>query len=467
MFETLHHFGEKTAFITEDDGAISYRQFVGLADRIAKKISVRTVVFCICSNDLGSVAAYVGFLRNKIVPILLPATIDSEALKILELKYRPSFIWAPLNWKERFKNCETVVTEVGYALYSSNMDSTYELNPALALLMTTSGSTGSKQMVRISYANLEANSQSIIEGLRLSSKDVPITTLPMSYVFGLSIINTHLVVGGTIILSNRSLMDKYFWTMLKSKKATTFGGVPYTYEMIRRLGFNVFKETSINQLLQAGGRLHPDFVKDLGGQCHQMGIQFFVMYGQTEATSRISILPSEFSELKPDSIGLAIPGGKLELDFDLTIANESKEKIGELIYSGPNVSLGYAFDYTDLSKSDENSGRLRTGDLATVDQDGFYYIVGRRKRFIKLYGNRINLNEVEEFIQAEGLNAACIGVDDNLKIYVENAGGHDTLKIRVAGFLGINQRAISVLHIENLPRLESGKVAYSKLEGTC
>ena len=467
MFEALHHFGDKVAFITEDDGAISYAQFIGLADSIGKKISARTVVFCICNNEIGSVAAYVGFLRNKVVPLLLPASIDLEALKLLEIKYRPSFIWAPLSWREKFLGRGIVVTEVGYALYSSYIGSPCELNPELALLVTTSGSTGSRQMVRISYENLLANSQSIIKGLELSAKDIPITTLPMSYVFGLSIINTHLILGGTIILSNRSLMDKRFWELLKSKKATTFGGVPYTYEMIKRFGCNFLKETSIDQLIQAGGRLHPDFIKDFGGRCRQFGVRFFVMYGQTEATSRISILPSEFTELKPESIGVAIPGGKLELVFDQINSDVVNVKTGELVYFGPNVSLGYALDFADLAKLDENRGFLRTGDLATVDQDGFYYIVGRKKRFLKLYGNRVSLDEVESFIQSQGWNGACIGTDDNLKIYVDAVENHGALKIRVAGFLGINHKAISVLYIENLPRLESGKVAYSKLEGKC
>lgn len=464
MFGLIQRFGDKAAFITERDGEISYREFVNFADRIGKSVDPRSLIFCLCANELESVAGYVGFIRHRTVSLLLPASIDGATLLSLESRYKPSFIWAPLIEQDKLGGRDIVFREGNYALFFSGRNDSLSLHPDLALLMTTSGSTGSPQMVRLSFSNLVNNADSIIKGLGLTANDIPITTLPMNYVYGLSIINSHLRVGGTIILNSRPLMDREFWTLLKTKKATTFGGVPYTYEMIRRLGFDFLRNSSIEQLTQAGGRLQPSLVKEIGSHCDEVNKRFIVMYGQTEATSRMSILPSEFTQLKSESIGRAIPGGRLAIDSGDLGCEVVPGKVGELIYYGPNVSLGYASNARDLLKGDENQGILRTGDLAWVDQDGFYYISGRKKRFLKLFGNRVSLDDIETFISSEGWECACTGKDNDLRLYVTSPDNHKQLRLKVANFLGINHMAISIFYTEKIPRTEHGKVSYFGLE---
>ena len=464
MFEKLQQFGGKAAFITERDGVVSYAEFINLADRIGINVDARTLVFCLCSNELEAVAGYVGFLRNKVVSLMLPTSINLNSLNLLEARYMPTFIWAPLLDQDRLGKREIVFQEGGYALFSAGLNRAPSLHPDLALLMSTSGSTGSPQMVRLSFSNLVSNADSIIEGLGLTAQDIPITTLPMNYVYGLSIINSHLRIGGTIILNSRSLMDRGFWDLLKSKKATTFGGVPYTYEMIKRLGFDFLRSSSIEQLTQAGGRLEPSLVRDLGLLCKEVNKRFTVMYGQTEATSRMSILPSQFAHIKSESIGRAIPGGRLAIDYGDLGYEVAPGKIGELVYFGANVSLGYATSMQDLSRGDENQGILRTGDLAWIDHEGFYYIAGRKKRFLKIFGNRISLDDVEAFVSSEGWECACIGRDNDLQVYVTSPDNHKQLRLKVATFLGINHLAISISFVKKIPRAENGKVSYFELD---
>jgi long-chain acyl-CoA synthetase len=198
--------------------------------------------------------------------------------------------------------------------------------------------------------------------------------------------------------------------------------------------------------------------------CEDKGIEFYVMYGQTEATSRMSYLPWKYARKKVGSIGIAIPGGKFWLEDknrNVIIKNNS---IGELVYQGDNVTMGYAENCFDLQNGDENDGILHTGDLAKRDADGFYYITGRIKRFLKMYGNRISLDEIEELIRTAGYDCVCAGTDDNLKIYLTTEpDDKDRIVNYIAKRTGINRAGFSFEYIDKIPRNESGKVQYSAL----
>ena len=277
-------------------------------------------------------------------------------------------------------------------------------------------------MVRQSYNNILSNTESIVEYLNLDSTERPITTLPMNYTYGLSIINSHLYAGATILLTENTLIQKEFWNFFKTEQATSFGGVPYTYEMLKKLRFSRMNLPSLRYMTQAGGKLSPELHKEFAQDCIDKNRKFIVMYGQTEATARMAYLPSEYALKKYGSMGIAIPGGSFSLIDDN--GNEITEDniTGELIYKGANVTLGYAESRSDLIKGDENHGVLLTGDMAKRDKDGFYYIVGRKKRFLKMFGKRVNLDEVERIIKSEYsfLDCACDGTDDNMYKYEDS-----------------------------------------------
>jgi acyl-coenzyme A synthetase/AMP-(fatty) acid ligase len=258
-------------------------------------------------------------------------------------------------------------------------------------------------------------------------------------------------------------MNRTFWDLLKTYKATTFGGVPYVYEMLKKLRFERMTLPSLKVLTQAGGKLRPELAKEFAINCEQKGIKFFVMYGQTEATTRMAYLPSEYAVVKAGSMGGAIPGGEFWLEDDSGNIIEGSDIAGELVYKGENVSMGYALTRLDLSKGDENGGVLKTGDIAKRDSDGFYYIVGRKKRFLKLFGNRVNLDELEQLLKDAGYDCACAGVDDKLKIFVTGKERHDDIKRFASESTGIHQAAFSVTSIESIPRNEAGKTLYSLL----
>jgi acyl-coenzyme A synthetase/AMP-(fatty) acid ligase len=259
-------------------------------------------------------------------------------------------------------------------------------------------------------------------------------------------------------------MEKHFWETLRDNNATTFGGVPYIYEMLKKLHFEHMGLSNLKYITQAGGKLSIELSAEFVDICHDKGIEFFVMYGQTEATARMSYLPWEYARTKVGSIGIAIPGGKFWLEDENGNVIKKNDTIGELVYQGDNVTMGYAESYFDLQNGDENNGILHTGDLAKMDSDGFYYITGRMKRFLKMYGNRINLDEIEELIRTAGYECVCVGTDDNLKIYITEQDDKDRIMRYIAKRTGINRAGFSFVHIDKIPRNDSGKVRYSALK---
>jgi acyl-coenzyme A synthetase/AMP-(fatty) acid ligase len=287
--------------------------------------------------------------------------------------------------------------------------------------------------------------------------------MPMSYTFMLSIINSHLLKGASIILTNATLMEKRFWELIKDNNPTTFSGVPYIFEMLKKLRFAQMDLPNLKYITQAGGKLSKELTAMFNDICSQKGIKFYVMYGQTEATARMSYLPWENASQKLGSMGIAIPGGQFWLEDENGNVIDDSDTAGELIYKGDNVTLGYAENYIDLSKGDKNKGILRTGDLAKRDVDGFYYITGRKKRFLKMFGKRVSLNEIEEHINLAGYNCACTGTDDNLKIYVTELNTKDWIRKYIVERVGINQAGFNIVFIDKIPRNDYGKVLYSEL----
>ena len=373
-FKKLEEFGSRTAVYAEAE--YSYSEMLEIADDICGKVGERTLVFCLCSNNKESLFGYVGFIRGRVVPVLLDASIHIDRLRRLINLYKPTYIWASSENKDLLEVMDSSFVFGDYTLFRCPTFFQHNLDEHLALLLSTSGSTGSPKFVRLSYENIFKNAESIGKYLDISADDKPITTLPMNYSYGLSIINSHFINGATIILTDASILKKEFWDLCRLHRVTTFGGVPFTYEMLNRLKFEEFNLPSIKKLTQAGGKLSSILSNKFAKVCNQKGIQFFTMYGQTEATARMTYLPCEKNLDKVGSIGIAIPGGELFLEDDNGNEITTPNVIGELIYKGANVSLGYADSLFDLSKKDENKGILRTGDMAYFDWDGYFFISG-------------------------------------------------------------------------------------------
>ena len=465
MFNSeLNKYINNIAISDDNDFELTYKDLFSLSDSLNKHLTEKSLIFTLCENTTGSIIGYFTFLNNKHVQLMLDATIDPIRLQNLISLYNPNYLWVPNSLLEEFLNSKIIYSNWNYSLINLNKSNVL-LHEDLSLLLTTSGSTGSPKLVRLSFSNILSNAKSIAQYLKITDLERPITSLPMHYSYGLSVINSHLINGATILLTNFSLVQKEFWNFLKNKKATSIAGVPYTYQMLKMLRFANMDLPYLKTLTQAGGKLSSNLVKEYSDYAIKNSKEFIVMYGQTEATARMSYLPFNISQEKLESIGIPIPGGKFSLK-DLCDKNEIHQSNirGELIYEGPNVSLGYANNINDLAKGDENFGKLYTGDLAYKDENGYYFITGRMKRFIKIYGNRINLDEIEQIILSKNIECACDGVDDKMTIYTTNKDKAEEILNLLTSILKLNFRAFEIRVISEIPKNSSGKVLYTQLK---
>lgn len=463
FYDDISRFGERIAISTETGEELTYSSIISKANELTRTMSSRCLVFLICENSYEPITAFIGFLRKRVVVALINHKIDRELFVSLLSTYKPQYIFCKNGWHEEGQ----AVAHLGdFHLLKTEHQALPTINPELAVMIATSGSTGSPKFVMQSYKNITSNAAAIADYLQIKPDDRAITTLPMSYTYGLSIIQSHFIQGAQVIATERTLMDKAFWQLLKEREATTFGGVPYIYEMLKKLHFDRMDVPSLRYITQAGGKLSKELVVEFSGICREKGIELIVMYGQTEATARMSYLPWQNITDKTASIGVAIPGGK----FSLIDANgdtiSMPDTAGELVYHGDNVALGYAEKLEDLSKADEWHGELHTGDVATRDADGFYYIVGRLKRFLKLFGNRVNLDEAEQLLKQAGFQCVCGGKDDLLKIYIVQADEAELERAidYISQKTGLNRSAFSAFSIAEIPRSDSGKILYADLE---
>jgi acyl-coenzyme A synthetase/AMP-(fatty) acid ligase len=421
---------------------VSYGELRARVDAAATALAARAgggIAFLCCQNDVATVVDYLAALTAGVPVVLLDARLAAAALDALVARYQPAVV-------------------LGRAVALPPPTPRPAPHPALALLLSTSGSTGSPRLVRLSRAAVEANARAIAAALALGPGEVAPTSLPLHYSYGLSVVNSHLVVGATLLLTDAGLVSDEFWRACREHGATSLAGVPYSYQMLRRLDLGKLAPPSLRTLTQAGGRLDPALVRHFHGVAAARGGRLFVMYGQTEATARISVLSPDGCPRTPARSARAARRA---------LAVISRQRV---IYRGPNVMMGYAEDRADLARGDELGGVLRTGDLGRLDADGRLWITGRVKRIAKVFGLRVNLDELEAWLrgQPDAPVVAAIAGDDKLRVFVEG-GAPDALaaiKRALASHTGAHVTGFEVVGVAALPRLASGKIDYAQLEAT-
>ncbi|SFR29802.1 Acyl-CoA synthetase (AMP-forming)/AMP-acid ligase II [Lentzea waywayandensis] len=413
--------GDRLALVTQA-GSLTYRDLDQRVAAAAERLgTTRRLVLLAAENDVESLVVYLAALRGR-HPVVLAAANQVPALTAA---YDPDVVISG-SWTERHEG------------------TVHSLHPELALLLSTSGTTGSPKLVRLSADNLAANAASIGTYLDVRASDRAITSLPLHYCYGLSVVNSNLARGAGLVLTGRSVIEPEFWDLVREHGVTSLHGVPHTFGLLDGIGFADLDLPSLRYVTQAGGRLAPDDVVRYASLGAERGWRFFVMYGQTEATARMAFLPAELAAAHPSAIGVPVPGGRLRIDD------------GELVYSGPNVMLGYACSPEDLALG-RTTFELRTGDLGT-ESDGLFSVTGRKSRFVKPFGLRIDLDRVERSLAADGLRVACTGDDDGLVLAV--LGSADRAA-RLAGALtGLPAAAVRAYSVTSLPLLSNGKVDY-------
>lgn len=456
---------ERTALFTDEGEALTYGQLQKEVVLNSKLFEKKDLVFIIGRNDLVTLKIYLAAFEAGAIPVLLGADLSEPSLTSLIEVYNPSKFLLPKENYNSFSGLKIDIEFEDYFVCSPQINLSPVLNTKLALLLATSGSTGSPKLVRFTAENIISNADSIINYLSIDSNECAVTTLPFNYSYGMSVINSHLRAGASLLLTTRSFFDAEFWRLMKSCGVTSLAGVPYSYEMLMKLRFERMELPKLRTLTQAGGKMAPAQIKRVTELCKAKGMRFFTMYGQTEASPRMAFLSPEYLDMKFGSIGKSIPGGRLWLEDEQGEEISEADEIGELIYGGPNVALGYAEKKQDLSRGDDWNGVLRTGDLARKDAEGFFFIEGRKSRFLKIFGVRVSLASVETWFQQKGFSSAAYGRDDFLMVTIEGDEDIQTTGLikELSEVIQVHLSALNITVLPKLPRLSSGKVDYQCL----
>ena len=408
--------------LVEGGTALTYGELQDLVAAERERLGPRQLVVLEARPTIAFVVSYLAALAGG-HPVLLLAAGDLDRHAHLTAHYRPG--------------------------------TTAGLHPDLALLLSTSGSTGSPKLVRLSRANVQSNARSIADYLDLRSTDVAITSLPLHYCYGLSVLHSHLLVGATVVLTDLSVADSCFWDLAERTSVTGLAGVPHTYALLDAIGFDrqvLPRLPSLRYLTQAGGRMAPERVREYAGLLREHGVDLFVMYGQTEATARMAYLPPQLAHEHPDTVGVAVPGGDLRVEP----VPDAPRGTGELVYAGPNVMMGYADSLADLARGPETT-ELRTGDFARITEAGLVQVLGRLDRHAKVLGHRIDLDRVEAVVADGGDAARLVARPDRLWVFVADARAQGRVRQVVAGATGLRGAAVQVVALDALPVTPSGK----------
>lgn len=449
---------DETPLLIEESGDVrTWGDVRAYMEQIKAATGGEGLAFFFCRNAPDMILAYFACLWAGVVPLLLDEGLEQEQLQTLRDAYQPNYYILPQDCVQRTRlEGETLLNlQTCYVLKTKAPRAS--LHQDLALLLTTSGSTGSPKLVRLGGKNLHANASAIAQYLQLSPAERPITMLPMQYSYGMSVLHSHALVGAPIVVTQQTVMERGFWELVRRHEVTSLVGVPYTYKLLQRAGLMEQSLPSLRYLTQAGGKLPEHEQLLLAQWAQRTQRRFIVMYGQTETAPRMSYLPSEEALQRVGSIGIAIPGGVFTLERE-------EGEVGELVYHGENVAMGYAQCRADLARGDDWQGELHTGDLARQDADGYYYIVGRKKRFLKIFGTRVGLDEVERLLSAqfESSEFACVGADDALRVYTTCAQTQEIAEYLLRA-VHIPLKAICVETRAEIPKTAAGKTNYQAL----
>lgn len=452
---TINQFAHQILAIPPDQLAavdrfrrITYGQLIDAARKLGSEIGAEKQLVILQSDmSVDWLIAYVAVHLGGHAAVLVPSDIpDTAALA------------------KRLGATAQLSPDTGFRV-TKLAQSPPDIHPDVAVLLSTSGTTGSAKFVRLSSENLSSNAAAIAQYLGLDATERGVVNLPVQYSYALSIVNSHLWVGGAILLTDQSVVEPAFWEFCDTHHATSFAGVPHSYDLLARIYFADKAPKSLRYFTQAGGRLPPARAREFATLAQTRGWRFYVMYGQTEAAPRMAWLAPDQVLSHPGSIGTAIPGGVLSVR-GADGSEVPNGEPGELVYDGPNVMMGYASTAADLAKG-QGPARLFTGDLGYQSDAGLFYITGRKSRFVKVFGNRIGLDEVEKICADAGFEVIATQGDAQLQVVTRDGAAVNLIQHHLSDALKLPLSAIDVHMMPEFPTMASGKIDYAAAAQAC
>ena len=447
---------DKNTFIINQDETYTFERIFSLADAIYENIPSRSIVLIEAERDLSTVISYIGALRKRIVPLLIDANSAAANLKKFIKDFEIDFIFSIK--EDLIENYKKIRNFKDRFIFQRLDQSDVIPHEQLGLLMPTSGSTGETKCVRTSYINLNEVTYSIMRYMKMDASRVSISSLQFYYTYGLSVLNLAIASRSKLVLTNYSWIERAFWSLVELHKVSDLSGVPFMFQTLKRIKLNEKILKNLKCVNQAGGHLEPSFTEYFIDYFTPYHINYLTMYGATEASPRMSYVPSNRSKEKLGTVGIPIDIGVLNTD-----AKDGRSE-GEIIYSGANVCMGYALSRKDLGKGDENRGILKTGDFGFIDKDGFLTIVGRTKRFVKIFGISVNLDSLEVMLKSIAPESVIIGEDDNIVVLYRGEIPPSQIKEKIMSQVTFSNKALKIVAIPEIILNSSGKPDYPRMK---
>ncbi len=455
--KNVKKFSSNIFLIDENGHSVTYNKIFSKSSAKLNFIKEGELCLILADNCLEYIELYLYFLKSNVKQILVDKNTSESQIDKISTLYKPNYLIVNNSTKPFLKNYKFVKSYGIYNIYLYS-EKKIQIHNDLALLLSTSGSTGSSRFVKLSKENILDNALNISKYLKINSSHTTITTMSPSYSYGMSIINTHFAKGSKIILNNQTFFEKKFWDKINKYKVNSFGGVPYHYEILKKLKFSDLNLPSLKYLTQAGGNMNENTILYFLNSCKKMKVDFIQMYGQTEASPRMSYLSFKIARKKIGSIGKAIPGGKMFLK-----KNKNSNKVGEIFYKGKNVFMGYSLSYKDLSKNYKKNKVLETGDLARVDKDGYFFLVGRKEREIKISGLRVNLDELSDIMENKKIKCCFVKKDEKIYIFTISKQSDSYILEKLYTETKLNKNFFIVRKVKSFPLNKRKKIDTNKL----
>lgn len=452
LFKNIDKF-KKNTFAIDGKVIFSYEDILNNH----KKFNVfkRSICFLLCENSIGFLKIYVNLMRNNAIIFMLNKELSEASLQNLIKRFKPNFLFC--SNKKKFASFKQMSKFDNYYIY--HLKKKVEIvKKKIAIILPSSGSISSSKYIMLSHENLINNIKSIKHYLKIKQNDRAITLLQPYYSYGLSVINSHIYSGASIVINNSTIFNLSFWHSIKKNKVTNFNGVPEIYRIIVKYKFFKLIKNHVRYLTLAGGSLDKNNLKKIIKFCEKNKVNFYNMYGQTEASPRIAYI--ELKDLKKNmgSIGKAVRGGKLIIENKI-LSFDKKLAKGELVYKGKNIMLGYCNNLVDIKKKSKEIKKLNTGDYGYKNKSNFFFITGRIDRLIKINSIRYNLDEIENILNNINIKSACIKKKNYIHIYVER----ETSLKKILKVTDLPSNILRVIKIKKLPYLSNFKLNYSKL----
>lgn len=457
FWKALRSHGEAPALMDHEASVtLDYRQLHERVEGVVKQIRghLRSLVLLFANNDVSTIVCYLAALDAGHAVFIAPISIEHPGAQALIEAYRPELVL----WRS---GAVPTALEPDYEL-SGPVDAYRALrrrrcgdeppHPSLALVLSTSASTGSPKAVRLSASNLAASAAQVADALAVTSTDRALLCLPLSYVYGLSVLNSSLYCGSAAVLVKGTFADRAFYTRLARAGVTTIPCVSETFEYIRRLQVDAPVLPGLRRLTHSGSPLDPSLFEYVYAGFGRHGTDIYLMYGQTEACGRMTVLPPAALPGLHRSVGRAMHSGNLSVNDQ-----------GEIVYQGPGVMLGYATCRQDLALGDTLHGLLYTGDLGRLDEHGNLFITGRVSRHCKVFGRRVSLDDIERFVSG-ARPAAAVEKDSRVTIFFEGAVPVALQAVpELARRFQLPPQTFCLRAVPELPRTDRGKIAYGVL----